>query len=286
VDVAVTGAAGGIGRWVVRELRQAGHRVLPLDRRPSGEVEGLAVLDLADAEATVAALKGMDAVVHLAAIPGPRPPAWSTFDPNVVTTYHVLEAVREHGIGRVVLASSIWAYGYNPPARERLPQRLPLQEDAVVPTVNCYGLSKRLLEHLGREYAAVTGCQVVCMRYPWVVQPERYPRRDAPPPERPGGPFCDDADLTMRAELWSYVDVRDVALACRLAVEREGVGFAVLNIGAADTRSTTPSQELVRRYAPEAELVRPVHGHEALYAIDRARALLGYEPRYSWRTAG
>ncbi len=272
MHVAVTGAAGGIGRWAVRELRAAGHRVLAVDRRASDQVEDLTVLDLARPEAVIDAFRGTEAVVHLAAVPGPRLPPWSTFDPNVTTTYHVLEAVREHHIPRVVLASSIWAYGYNPPAERRIPARAPLAEDMVVCTTNCYGLSKRLLEHLGGEYAAATGSQVVCMRYPWVAQPQQL------------APVRDDGDLGQRAELWSYVEVRDVALACRLAVERQGLGFAVLNIGAADTRSATPSEELVARYLPRTELVRPVPGHAALYGIERACALLGYNPRHTWRT--
>ena len=274
--IAVTGAAGGIGRWVVGELRQAGHQVLALDRRTAEDApEELQGLDLGDAAATIAALAGVEAIVHLAAIPGHRVPEWTVFDPNLATTYHVLEAVRAHGVGRLVMASSIWAYGYNPPAEERIPQRAPLSEELEHPTLNGYGLSKRLLERMGRECSAVTDAQVVCMRYPWVAQPHQYPA---------DGPLSkDDGGIWARAELWSYVDVRDVALACRLAVEKNGLGFQVLNIGAADTRSATPSEELVRRHLPGTELVRPVHGHEALYSIDRARAVLGYEPRHSWR---
>lgn len=276
VKIAVTGAAGGIGRWVVRELQDAGHQVLPLDRRSAeGAAADLQTLDLTDAEATIAALAGVEALVHLAAIPGHRTPEWTVFDPNLATTYHILEAVRAHGIRRLAMASSIWAYGYNPPAEERIPKRAPLTEEMIHPTLNGYGLSKRLLEHMGAECADTTGASVVCMRYPWVAQPHQYPV---------DGPLSkDDAGLWVRAELWSYVDVRDVALACRLAVETQGLGFCALNIGAADTRSGTPSEELVRRHLPGTELVRPVPGHQALYSIERARAVLGYEPRYSWR---
>lgn len=282
--VAVTGASGGIGRWVVRELRASGHRVLPLDRRAAEAASGrglappedVRVLDVEDAAAVVAALEGVDAIVHLAAIPGHRTPEWTVFDPNLATTYHVVEAVRVHGVRRLVMASSIWAYGYNPPAETRLPRQVPLTEDLIHPTLNGYGLSKRLLEHVGSECTAVTGCQVVCMRYPWVVHPHRYPLPGTAWPQ-------DDGELSLRAELWSYVDVRDVAAACRLAVEADGRGFRALNIGAADTRSSVPSETLVRRYLPGTELVRPVEGHEALYSIERARAVLGYAPAHSWR---
>jgi len=271
MHVVVTGAAGRIGVWVVAELRGAGHRVLGLDRKPA---DGVTICDLADAEATLGAMRGADAVIHLAAVPGPVLPPPTTFDPNVTTTFHVLEAVREAGIGRVVMASSIWAYGYNPPAEHRLPPRLPLTEEQIMATTNCYGLSKRLLERMGAEYAAAEGRQVVCMRFPWVGPPGRLART---------GRLPDDGGLWGRAEAWSYVDARDVALACRLAVERDGLGFAVLNIGAADTKAGLPSEELVARQRPDAELLRPVPGHSALYAIDAARVLLGYEPRHSWR---
>ncbi len=275
MHVAVTGAAGRVGVWVVAELRAAGHAVLALDRRDSPDVDGgVRQVDLADPEATRLALRGADAVVHLAAVPGPVDPPWSTFDPNVTTTYHVLEAARAEGIGRVAMASSIWAYGYNPPAEDRLPPRLPLAEDMIVPTTNCYGLSKRLLEALGREYAAAQGLQVVCMRYPWVGPPGRLRAR---------GSFGDDGGIWGRAEAWSYVDARDVASACRLAVERDGLGFLVCNIGAADTKSTLPSAELVAAHRPDAALLRELRGHEALYSIERARQHLGYEPRHTWR---
>jgi nucleoside-diphosphate-sugar epimerase len=283
VLVAVTGASGGIGRWVVQELRAAGHPVLPLDRRAASASgrgptppEDVRILDIEDAPAVIAALEGVDAIVHLAAIPGHRTPEWTVFDPNLATTYHVLEAVRAHGIGRLVMASSIWAYGYNPPAETRLPRLVPLSEEFTHPTLNGYGLSKRLLEHAGAECAAVTGCQVVCMRFPWVVHPHRYPGAGATWTQ-------DDGDLSLRAELWSYVDVRDVAAACRLALEKDGLGFEALNIGAADTRSAVPSETLVRRYLPGTELVRPVAGREALYSIERARAVLGYAPVHGWR---
>lgn len=271
--VVVTGANGAIGRWAVRELREHGHDVVAVDRRTAAG-DGAVPLDLEDPEATVAGLAGAEALVHLAAVPGPRQPPWLAFDPNVRTTFHVLEAARLQGLRCTVLASSIWAYGYNPPAEERLPRRLPLEEDDVVPTVEGYGLSKRLLEQMGREYAGAAGLQVVCMRYPWVVQPEDYR----------GGPLGDPSSLACRAEAWSYVDVRDVALACRLAVEGAGLGFATVNVGAADTRSALPSAELVHRFAPQALRSRPLATHEALYSIHRAHALLGYAPRHSWRT--
>lgn len=285
--VAVTGAAGGIGRFVCRELNERGHRVLPLDRAvpPAGQGESrygleppadVTILDLLDAEATAAALAGVDAVIHLAAIPSPVPPPWKTFDTNMATTYHVLEAVREHKIGRVVMASSIWAYGYLPGDSGKRPAVLPLAEPNTVATTNCYGLSKRYLEALGREYHEACGAQVVCMRYPFVASPRAMSRGRVGP--------CDDADPGAITEAWSYVDVRDVAVACRLAAERDGLGHTVLNIAAADTRSDTPSAELVERYLPGARLSRPVQGYEALYSIERARQQLGYEPQRSWRS--
>jgi nucleoside-diphosphate-sugar epimerase len=86
--------------------------------------------------------------------------------------------------------------------------------------------------------------------------------------------------------LWGYIDERDVALSCRLALEapREAVaGHPAFIIAAADTVMNRPSAELLAEVFPGVPLTREVGEFGTLLAIDRARKVLGFEPRHSWR---
>ena len=111
--IIVTGGSGKLGRHVVRRLREDGHDVVVLDR--AGAADGDVVLtDLTDYGPVVDAVtgidephQGVDAVVHLAAVPAPgRIPDSATFHHNMVTTYNVFQAARRAGVKRIVHASS------------------------------------------------------------------------------------------------------------------------------------------------------------------------------------
>jgi nucleoside-diphosphate-sugar epimerase len=82
--------------------------------------------------------------------------------------------------------------------------------------------------------------------------------------------------------LWGYVDARDVATACRLAVEGDTSGAEVAIVAAADTCMRRPSADLLAEVYPDVPLRRPVEGRDTLLAIDHARELLGYRPAHSW----
>ncbi len=130
-----------------------------VDRVPlpaQSPVERSIQLDLADLEAVVAALDGADAVVHLAGLPDEAPLA-RLLDSNVLGTYHVLEAARRQGVGRVVLASSNRVTGFYPVGQVVTP-------DAPVRPDGFYGVSKVAVEALGRLYADKFGLSVVCLR--------------------------------------------------------------------------------------------------------------------------
>jgi nucleoside-diphosphate-sugar epimerase len=86
-----------------------------------------------------------------------------------------------------------------------------------------------------------------------------------------------------KANLWSYVDVRDVAGACRLGLEADVAGSENVIVAAPDTVMNRPSAQLLREVFPEVPLTREVGEFGTLLAIDRARQVLGYAPRYSWR---
>jgi UDP-glucose 4-epimerase len=116
--IGVTGGAGFIGSHVVDRLAAAGHDVVVLDtRRPHRVDVGFRRVDITDLASTQRGVHGCDAVFHLAAVAdvndGYRRPA-EAVAVNVGGTANVWEAARRCGVGRVVLASTVWVYGASP----------------------------------------------------------------------------------------------------------------------------------------------------------------------------
>ena len=106
------------------------------------------------------------------------------------------------------------------------------------------------------------------------------------PPDYAAFPGFQD-DPRLRAwNLWGYVDARDTGQACRLALEAEIAGAETFVIAAADTVMERPSRALMEEVYPDTPFKRPVEGNETLLSIDKARAMLGYAPRHSWRESG
>jgi UDP-glucose 4-epimerase len=116
VQVAVTGGGGFIGSHVVDQLTRAGHEVRVIDVRPRWRNPGATYLetDLFDEAALGAAVAGCAAVFHLAGASNVNEvaadPVWAV-RLNVEGTARVLEAARQRGCGRVILASTVWVYG-------------------------------------------------------------------------------------------------------------------------------------------------------------------------------
>ncbi|HYN95181.1 MAG TPA: NAD(P)-dependent oxidoreductase [Pilimelia sp.] len=175
--VLVTGAGGRIGR-ILRPRLAAPGRVLRLldaaEQEPAapGEAVELHTGDLTDAAVTASACAGVDAVLHLAAIA--TEDAWSELvRVNIDGTRTVLEAAREAGVGRVILASSIHAAGYysRPGAHPagRAGAATPMGPDGVPASVpprpdSYYGVTKATVEALGSLYADRFGMVVVALR--------------------------------------------------------------------------------------------------------------------------
>jgi nucleoside-diphosphate-sugar epimerase len=110
MKVLVTGATGFLGQYIVEQLRARGDAVRALCRRPAPELEALGVEvvrgDATDRDSVVAACRGVDAVVHTAAVAGIWGPWERFYSTNVLGTRHVLDGCRAHGVGRLVYTSS------------------------------------------------------------------------------------------------------------------------------------------------------------------------------------
>jgi len=274
VRIVVTGGSGKAGRWVVRDLRAAGHDVLNVDAVHDGAAHGQTVLaDLTDLGQCHEVVAGADAVVHLAAIPAPEiKPAGETFRNNALSTYNVFAAAAERGAGRVVWASSETVLGLpfdEPPAYAPIDEAHPPRPET------SYALSKLVGEAMADQFARRTGIPFVGFRISNIMEPPDYARFET---------WQDDARVR-KWNLWGYVDARDVAQAVSRSLAAEVRGAEIAIIAAADTCMRRPSAELMAEVYPGVELRRPVEGRETLLAIGHARELIDYDPQFSWLDA-
>ncbi len=274
--VVVTGGAGKAGRAVVRDLLEHGYDVVSVDLLRDSKLteQQQLVADLTDYGEAVDALKGADAVVHLAAIPAPGlKPDELTFRVNTTSTYNVFAAAQLLGLRRVVWASSETTLGL--PFERELPRYAPIDEEHPLLPESSYALSKVVSEEMARQFSRWSGIPHVGLRFSNVMEPHDYERF-------PG--FWDDVQLR-RWNLWGYVDARDVAQSCRLALEADLSGAEVFIIAAADTVMNRPSADLMAEAYPDVELRDGVGEFGTLLSIEKARRQLGYEPAFSWRDA-
>jgi nucleoside-diphosphate-sugar epimerase len=270
--IVVTGASGKAGRAVVRDLVEHEHEVLSVDVVPPAESPAAFLLaDLTDFGQTVECLAGADAVVHLAAIPAPLiRTEETTFRTNTLSTYNVFEAARLLDLGRVVWASSETILGL--PFEREQPAYAPIDEDHPAYPESSYALSKVLSEELGRQLHRWTGTPYVALRFSNIMEPQDYERFPS---------YWDDSRVR-RWNLWGYVDDRDVAQSCRLALEAE-VGAEHFIVAAADTVMNRPSRNLMAEVYPSVPYQPTAGDFDTLLSIERARKMLGYEPQWSWR---
>jgi nucleoside-diphosphate-sugar epimerase len=272
--IVVTGGSGKAGRAVVADLVAHGEDVLSVDlvAHPTLPAEQQVRADLTELGQAVEVLRGAEAVIHLAAIPAPGlRPDELTFRENTASTYNVFTAAATLGLERVVWASSETVLGL--PFDREPPAYAPLDEDAPPRPNFSYALSKLISEELARQFHRWTGTPFVGLRFSNIMEPHDYARF-------PG--FWDDPHQR-KWNLWGYVDARDVAQSCRLALRGGHGGAEVFVIAAADTVMTRPSAELLTEVYPGVELRGEVGEHETLLSIGKARRLLGYDPQVTWR---
>ncbi|RWR18590.1 NAD(P)-dependent oxidoreductase [Microbacterium enclense] len=275
--IALTGSSGKLGTVVARELRSAGHEVIGLDIR--GERgSGFVQVDLVDYGQVIDALAGVndkhdgiDALVHLGAIPAPGISSdVATFHNNMISTFNVFWAAVRLGIDRIVYASSETVLGL---PFDIDPPYIPVDEDYAPRPESVYSLVKVLEEHLATELVRWhPELSITALRFSNVMVPEDYAE------------FPFDADARARKwNLWGYIDARDGAQAVQRALENAPAGFDTFIIAAADTVTTRANAELIAEVFPNVETRGDLDGTGTLLSIDKARRLLGYDPQHSWR---
>jgi nucleoside-diphosphate-sugar epimerase len=281
--VLVTGSSGGLGRAVTASLFGAGYAVTGADRvapEPGADGvrhvdwDGRAVSILADAMADCQGL------VHLAAIPMPgQHPDEVVFGNNTGATFAALQAAAQAGITRVVIASSISAYGMPWSPTPIRAVYVPVDEDHPMRNHDPYGLSKEVDERTAAMFCRRHSMSVAALRFHWIATREAQLARVAALAED------EDWDAQLK-EMWGYIDVRDAAEACRLALDTAAdhpFGFVAMNIVAADSLTDASIGDLVAAHAPDIEIRSRERLSSSAFDIRRAREVIGWFPQHSWR---
>ena len=279
--VVVTGGAGRIGRWVVRELLAHQHDVLIFDRVPPPELPPGADYKLGECEnlgEVYDVLRGAEGVIHLAAIPSNRfHPYPTVYRTNTLSTYHVVEAAGRLGVRTLVAASSINALGITMAERPFNPVYLPIDEEHPRLPQDAYSLTKLIDEEILGALHRRTGMRTIAIRPPLMLY---------------GDPATERGIVAGRLAhpeqnarvMWVYCDARDLAQGFRLAVENETLGNETFFLTADDALARQPLAELLPRFFPGTEeMAKGLTGTTPAVTSAKAKRLLGYQPRYSWR---
>lgn len=282
MKVVITGAHGKVGRAATEALLAAGHEVVATDlTRPSFErqPEGSAhyqMADLTDAGEAFAVVRGADAVVHLAAIPEPtQNPAHVVFRTNLMATFNVLEAAVRFGVKRFVNISSETVPGFFFPERDFLPEYAPVDEQHPVHPQDPYALSKNFGEQLMTAAVERSDIRVISIRPSWVQNDDNY--------EQNLGPQIRDASV-LSPNLWSYIDVYDLADAIVLATESDLPGHEVFYIASPDNVGGHDFAEILHTYYGDKIELRPLDRVDASGITSaKAQRMLGWTPTRSWR---
>lgn len=278
--VIVTGGSGKVGRACVEDLLEHGYEVVNIDTMPPARNNCPFVqADLTDFGQAYEVLsevddrlRDIDALVHLAAIPAPgKNPNAVIFKVNTVSTYNIFEAARRLGIRNIVWASSETVLGL---PFDRPPPYAPVDEEYAGRPETAYSLSKLLGEEMAKQFCRWDPeLKIVGLRFSNVMEPQDYA-------EFPS--FEKDARLR-KWNLWGYIDARDAAQAIRKALEADIKGAEVFIIANADTVMSRPNTELMAEIYPDVPLKEGVGTNETLLSIEKARRVLGYEPKHRWR---
>ena len=272
--VLVTGASGRVGRHVVDALVED-CEVTVLDLAPPAQDVPFIEGDVLDLETVRASMAGQDAVIHLAAIDfGVPAEPEAYFGTNVMGTWNTVQAAREAGIRKMVLASSVSAVGVGEMRPDFPPESLPVDETHAMKPAHAYGVSKLVVEDIARGFVLQGDLSITCLR-PVAVIVESNLRRTVDRASDPSHPW-----------LAAYVTGEDTGRAFAAALDYDAP-FDALFIAADDSASQVPTLE---RLAGVHGAVLPLRDSDwfernpVASPIDatRAKQRLGWRPISTW----
>lgn len=287
--VAVTGGNGKIGEKILRNLSKHGYRTVNLARGKrreeiSDEYRTTDLLDAGEVYGSLA-ISDADAVIHMGTIPAPtNHPGFKTYQNNVMSSYHILEASQSLELNSVCLASSINIMGsvYQESPIEVF--YLPVDESHPLTPRDPYAMAKHVVEVTADGFGRLDSnpTTISSLRYPWVAHEDELETTFADEPRDLAG-LRDAWHHTTRDVLFSYIHIEDAADLARLAIEADYDGHEAFWAVADDTTAAVNTQTLAEEFYPEAEYQSDFERFEGLIDIGKAKEMLGWEPQRTWR---
>jgi len=285
-----TGGSGKAGRHAITYLQQQGHTVVNADRVASGLEVSELLIDLCDAGQVIGAMSQFadfhelepgtgvpkyDAVVHFAAVPRVMIGTdGECFRQNTQSTYNVIEAAVKLGIPKVIFASSETTYAICFAEGELKPEYVPLDEDHPTVPHDSYAMSKICNEATARSFQARSGIDIYGLRINNVIEPHEYAEQFPA--------FMDDPGLRRR-NIFAYIDARDLGQMVDCCLRMDGLGYEVFNVSNDDMSVGITSNEVIARFYQDVPVRRQMRPDETFYANDKAKRMVGFAPRHSWR---
>ncbi|EMD91145.1 hypothetical protein COCC4DRAFT_71474 [Bipolaris maydis ATCC 48331] len=292
--IVFTGGSGVAGRHVISGLLSHGHEILNVDVTPLNNPDVYTLkADLTDgaqafnslschfrvSEPFMEPVKTPDAVVHFAGIPQPmRIPDNETFRINTMGSYNVIEAACKLGIKKIILASSITAYGVTYAEGNVDYAHFPITEDTPTQPMDVYATSKLCMEQTAASFARrFPSVDIYCLRISAVIEPENHAKKFEAYLTRP-------QDFKVHA--WSYTDARDLAGIVHACLQTNGLGFQVFN--AVNDETTIPEsegsiEEWLRKTCPGVQMIRKMGDRDSPICNKKMKDMLGWKEEFGWR---
>lgn len=285
-----TGGSGKAGKWAIRHLQDQGHTVVNVDRSPSSLDCPELLVDLCDAGQVFGAMSQLidnseldagtgvpvyDSVVHFAAVPRVMIGTdGECFRQNTLTTYNVIEAAVKLGVKKVIFASSETTYAICFAEGEMKPDFIPIDETHPTVPHDSYAMSKVCNEMTARSFQARTGADIYGLRINNVIEPHEY--SDMFPA------FMEDPALRRR-NIFAYIDARDLGHMVDCCLNTDGLGYEVFNVSNDDLSVGITSDQVINQFYQGVDVRGEMGPNETFFSNKKAKALVGFQPKHSWR---
>ena len=285
--ILVTGSTGHLGEALVRTLRAANHDVRGIDILPSAHTDRVG--SVSDRAFVMAAMAGMDAVIHSATLHKPHVATHTKqdfIDTNVTGTLTLLECAAECGANRFIFTSTTSAFGAALSPEDGMPAAWITEEVRPIPK-NIYGTTKTAAEDLCALFHRKHGLSCLVLRTARFF-PEEDDNKDV-------RAVYDDTNAKINEFLFRRVDLEDVVSAHLCALDKApALGFGRYIISAT---SPFTREDLADLRRDAANTVRRYVGFDAcfdkfgwsmfpsidrVYVNERARSALGWRPRFDF----